>query len=152
MYYQLILFMSYYYIFYFWYALLCITFIERIAYLLTRLPFGTTPVSDGYCIISESITDLSQAIANDISWNPHQTESDQIECIPGSSIPKQDPILKIKPFPLLVPVIPNQIYVDDYIDDILTVTYSIQPLIERAKKGVPLALHTSLDKSQIESQ
>ena len=49
------------------YALLCITIIGRIAYLLIRLPFGSTPAADEFSTISESITDISQAIADDKS-------------------------------------------------------------------------------------
>ena len=45
------------------------------------------------------------------------------------------------PIPLLVPITPKPIYMDDYIDDI-TVTFFINCHLERAKQAVPLAIHT----------
>ena len=36
---------------------------------------------------------------------------------------------------------PKNIYIDDYIDDIITVTYCFSYLIKRAQQAVPLALH-----------
>ena len=48
------------------YTLLCITIIGRIAYLLVRLPFGSCPPADKFCIVGESITDLAQVIAKQI--------------------------------------------------------------------------------------
>ena len=116
------------------YALLCITIISRIAYLLVRLPFGTTPAADEFCTVSESITDLSQAIADDKTWNPTTLKSDQCGQIPEPSLTGLEDIVHEVPFPLLVPIIPKSIYMDVYIDDIITIVLYLHHLIEKANK------------------
>ena len=124
------------------YALLCITIIGRIAYLLVRLPFGSTPAADEFCTISESITDLAQSIAEDKTWDPSTLKSDQSIHIPDPAINNKEIFLEEHPIPLWVPVPYKPIYMDDYIDDIITITLLISSLIEKAKQAVPLSIHT----------
>ena len=42
------------------FALMYITIIDRIAYLLARLPFGSTPAADEFCTCSKTIADIAQ--------------------------------------------------------------------------------------------
>ena len=65
------------------FALMCITIIDRIAYLLTRLPFGSTPAADEFCTVSETITDLAQWLAEDASWEPSTIHSPLSRLIPN---------------------------------------------------------------------
>ena len=51
------------------FALMCITIIDRITYLLSRLPFSSTPTADEFCTVSESITDVAQWIIDTPSWD-----------------------------------------------------------------------------------
>ena len=51
-------------------ALLAITIIGRIAYILLRLPFGVANGPNDYSIISETIMDLTNDILADDTFDP----------------------------------------------------------------------------------
>ena len=125
------------------FAILCITVIGRIAFLLLRLPFGTTPAADQFCTVSELVTDLAQEITEDKSWNPENLKSDLSHLIPSPESPKSVPPLESTPSPLFVPVIAKHISSDVYIDDIITTVLAINTkTITRGMNAAPLAIHT----------
>jgi len=51
-------------------ALLCITIISNIAYLLTRLCFGISSGPSEWCLISETLVDFATILINDKTWDP----------------------------------------------------------------------------------
>ena len=125
------------------FALLCITIIGQIAYLLLRLPFGTTPAAERFCTVSETIADLTQAIVDDNTWDPNTLHSNLSELIPEEECPTTLKALQQQPFHLMVQPQHKNIKVDVYIDDIVTLVLALnKKLIERAKHGAPLALHS----------
>ena len=123
-------------------AKLCFTTIDRLAFLLTRLPFGTTPAADCFNTISESTTDLSQSIAEDKTWNPSILRSNVSHKIPPASIPDKVNNLQESPFHLTIPIAPKPIYHDVYIDDIIAICLAIKKYIERTRQATPLAIHS----------
>ena len=102
------------------YALQFITIMGRIAYLLLRLPFGTTPAAVRFCTISETVTDFAQKIAKDKTWNPTHLKSDLAHLIPEADQPEDLIPLQQKPFHLLIQPDLKNIHVDVYVDDIIT--------------------------------
>ena len=114
----------------------------RIAFLLTRLPFGSTPAADCFNTISETVTDLAQEIATDETWNPNSLHSNLSEKIPSPSIPNKVQPLQQPPFPLTVPITISSIYHDVYIDDIITIALADnRSATEKARHAAPLAIH-----------
>ena len=57
----------------------CITIIDKIAYILFRLPFGASPAVGLFSILSDITTDLTTEIAEDVTWNPDELHSDLFE-------------------------------------------------------------------------
>ena len=124
------------------FALICVTIIDRIAYLLARLPFGSTPAADEFCTCSETIADIAQWLTEDPTWIPSQLKSPLSHLIPDPE-PISPPAKPIDPpLPLAIPLDPKPIQVDVYIDDIITTAVHTPDFIERAKQAVPLAIHT----------
>ena len=64
------------------FALLCTTIIGSLAYILFRLPFGSSPAPSKFCTISEFIIDLAQQLVQDISWNPSTLQTPDQHLIP----------------------------------------------------------------------
>ena len=54
-------------------ALLCITVVSNIAYLLTRLCFGIASGPNEWCLVSETIVDFANVLMRDSTWNPNET-------------------------------------------------------------------------------
>ena len=122
------------------YAILCITIVGRIAYLLLRLPFGTTPADERFCTISKTVADLAQDIINDKTRDPSDLLSDLSDQIPEAESPKKVKTLNQPLFKLMVPVEMKTISVDVYVDDITTIVLALsRSLINKAKHGVPPA-------------
>ena len=69
------------------FALMCITVIDRIDYMLARLPNGSTPVAGEFCIVSKTITDIVQLLLDDMSWNPSELRSPIHQTVPQPSLP-----------------------------------------------------------------
>jgi hypothetical protein len=59
-----------------------VTVVRNLAYVSLRLPFGGRPCPSPWSKFSETITDLSNAIANDESWNPEKLCSPLQHSIP----------------------------------------------------------------------
>ena len=103
----------------------CITIIDRVAFLLTRLPFGTTPAADCFNTASETVTDLAQKIAEDESWDPSSLHHPLGHKIPDPAPYDGDSSLDIPPFHLIPPVEHKTIHHDVYIDDIMVITLAL---------------------------
>ena len=56
-------------------AVMTVTIIKQIAYILLRLPFGVANGPNDFCLISEPITNLTNEILRDNSWDPESIQS-----------------------------------------------------------------------------
>ena len=56
-------------------AVSCITIVQDLAYLLLRLPFGSSPAASEFSIFSDIAVDLTSEIADDPSWDPSSIHS-----------------------------------------------------------------------------
>ena len=122
-----------------YYALLCTTIIGSIAYILFRLPFGSSPAAGVFSLLSEFVVDLSQALVEDSSWDPTTLKSSLAAMIPP-------PIYLDGPFShakaLLIEINSKEISIECYIDDMIIVCLSTAYNIERAINAIPLILDT----------
>ena len=122
-----------------YYALLCTTIIGPIAYILFRLPFGSSPAAGLFSLLSEFVVDLSQALVEDASWDPSTLKSSLASMIPP-------PIYQVGPFTyakeLLVDISTKGISIECYIDDMIIVCLDSARNIERALNAIPLILDT----------
>ena len=121
---------------------MCIMIIDRIAYLLARLPFGSTPAADEFCTYSKTIADIAQWLVDDSTWVPSKLKSPLSHLIPNPEpiLPPTKPIEN--PLPLAISLDPKPIQIDVYIDDIITTSLHKPEFTERAREAVPLAIHT----------
>jgi hypothetical protein len=121
------------------YALLCTTIIGPIAYILFRLPFGSSPAAGLFSLLSEFVVDLSQALVEDVSWDPSTLKSSLAFMIPP-------PAYQIGLFThakdLLVDITTKGITIECYIDDMIIVCLDSAYNIERALNAIPLILDT----------
>ena len=56
-------------------AVMTITIIKKIAYILLRLPFGVANGLNDFCLISEPIIDFTNDILRDKTWSPQAIHS-----------------------------------------------------------------------------
>ena len=124
------------------YALLCITIVGNVGYILSRCPFGVNEGPGKFCIASEITIDLAQEIADDTTWEPEKLRSPHMETIPEIETNFNDGDEFGQAEPLSITMEEKQINIDGFVDDIITITLDIEELTTRAKGAVPLALHT----------
>lgn len=103
----------------------------------TRLPFGSAPAASDFSVISDFIADLSQAMINDETWDPDSLKSPMTSQIP---LPSYAAGQKTKARPLLYDIDCPDIYIDVYIDDLITLATLSNDNINRARNAIPLAL------------
>ena len=120
-------------------AVTCITVLANIAYLLTRLPFGSAPAPALFSIISDSATDLAWDLALDPTWDTDTLQSD-FEFLDSSPqlVHKETPFGQADP--LIISLPPRDIIADNFIDDIFMAAAAISDNHKRITHAVPLAL------------
>ena len=122
-------------------AVLAITILKNIAYILLRLPFGVANGPSDYCVISEPVVDLSNDILRDNSWDPSKTYS-PLRSKFDKPTQRYDDATPFEPArPLFVPVPYAPAVVDGYIDDLITCVVFTDKWLERAQNAAPLAIH-----------
>ena len=118
-------------------ALLCITIIRSIAYVLTRLCFGIASGPSKWCLISETMVDFASILISNPSWDPKKIFNPKEEIY--SKIDYLDdsiPLAKTKEILFKVPTTDN--YINRYIDDMITIILALDHLIHRAIQTIPL--------------
>ena len=119
-------------------ALLCITVVSNIAYLLTRLCFGIASGPNEWCLISELMVDFATALIGDESWDPDEIYN------PNEDIPLDidyvDSSVKIEKVKNVIFENKRTIksYIDGYIDDLLTMILEELDLLKRGVHVMPL--------------
>ena len=124
-----------------WYArcaILCITIVEIIAYILMRQYFGIASGPNELCLISELLVDYTTALMGDETWNPDSLHNPN-EDIPFN-IDYEDPSIEIERFKEILHVVidTKQSYIDGYIDDLLTMIIEKVKLIKKGIHVIPL--------------
>ena len=122
-------------------ALLCITIISNIAYLLTRLCFGISSGPSEWCVISETMIDFANILINDTTWNPKEVFNPKKE-IPITPIYEKDEIPIKGAKEIMFNLNTKNTYIDGYIDDILTIIIDSEDMHLRGIHTVPLLCYT----------
>lgn len=121
-------------------ALLCITIVSNIAYILTRLCFGIASGPNEWCLISELIVDFATALLEDDTWNPDDLFN------PNENIPSHteyvDSSVEIEQVKKVIfrNTKTKNSYIDGYIDDLLTLIIEELGLIKKGIHVIPLIL------------
>ena len=120
-------------------AVTCITILQEIAYLLTRLPFGSAPAPGFFSVISDSATDLASDLAVDPTWDPMVLQS-RFPFLNHEPVLQEPTIPYGQADPLQVHLPPRDIVADNFIDDIFMAGIDIDQNCLRVTHAVPLAL------------
>ena len=121
-------------------ALLCITVVSNLAYLLTRLCFGIASGPSEWCVISETMVDIATILIEDKSWNPLTLFNPRKDIKVVPLFEDEDiPIQKAKEVIYKLPK--KDTYIDGYIDDILSIVLDHDYLIPRGAHTVPLVCY-----------
>ena len=124
-------------------ALLAITIVGELAYILLRLPFGVANGPNDYGYVSEPIMDLTNDILRDDSWDPNVIYSplrDTLATPHQSTDTNSASFGKARPLLVEVPFFPA--IADGYIDDIVTVFLGMGDWLQRGQNAALLAVHT----------
>jgi hypothetical protein len=121
-------------------AVTCITVVDEIAYLLTRVPFGAAPAPAGFSLVSDAAGDLSQDLASDPSWDPHSLRSSFHLDFPPRQEADDVPFGQADELAVNLP--PRKIVTDNFIDDLFQACLHEGDNAERIKHAVPLILET----------
>jgi hypothetical protein len=124
-------------------AVMCISIIGSLAYLLLRLPFGAAAAPAEFCIASEVVCDVANCLLNDESWEPQHTNTPYHDLMPP-------PIISSDSIPF-APALPLDVKppggwlslakCDVYIDDLITVGLYLPRLIARLLLAPAVAIH-----------
>ena len=123
-------------------AVMCVTVVGSMGYILGRCPFGTNKGPGKFCVTSEMVIDLSQEMADKPTWDPSKIKSPHYDKFPAieQTFNREDRFAKA--MPLLLKIFEKQIYIDGFIDNIMMIVVGEDAeMIKRAQGAVPLALH-----------
>jgi hypothetical protein len=100
----------------------CITVVGGLAFVSLRLPFGGRACPSLWSDVSETITDLSNALALDTTWNPETLHSPLQHLIPQTvSEPESVPFAKALPTSVTIPKSDGTYKADIFIDDLISI-------------------------------
>ena len=102
-------------------AVLTITIIRKIAYILLRLSFGVANGPNDFCLVSKPIIDLTNNVLRDDTWNPETTQSPLQQHFKPSSQRYESPTPFGKSRKLFVPIPFYWAVADGYIDNIIII-------------------------------
>ena len=133
-------------------VVMTITMIEKITYILLRLPFGVANGPNDFCLVSEMVMDLTNDILRNNTWSPktiHSPLQKQFDK-PKEQYPDTEKYSEARPLLIYVPFHPA--VADGYIDDVITVMLDEEDWVEKGQNAAPLAVHTTfrpIDKRDI---
>jgi hypothetical protein len=113
-----------------------------LCFISLRLTFGGAPNPNYWSEVSETITDLINALLSCRQWNPLKIKSPL-----QTKVPKLQQNIDPRPFTKALPTsvqikVSNMGQTDCYIDDLTTTTVEIGDNVERAAAATLLAIHT----------
>ena len=123
-------------------ALLAITIIKKIAYILLRLPFGVANGPNDYSIISESISDLTNDVLREITFDPNEIHSPIRSELDDPTNTYTDDVPFTPARPLFVDVPFHFAMADGYIDYMITMVLDMKGWVEKALNAAPLVIHS----------
>ena len=118
-------------------AVMTITIIKRIAYILLRLPFGVANGPNDFCLVSEPIIDLTNDILRDDTWDPELIQSPLKKHFKPPSQRYDSTTAFGIARKLFVPVPFFWAVADGYIDDIITVIADHADWISKGQNAAP---------------
>ena len=125
-------------------AVSCITIIDEIAYILLRLPFGSSPAPSIFDIPSQIIGDITTTLASDPTWNP-----DELHAIKYYKFMEELPIEKFDSSisfghaeELFVDIVKSDKVFDIYIDDLIAAALDTPQNRKTLLHAPALAIHT----------
>ena len=123
-------------------AVMTITIIKKIAYILMHLPFGVANGPHDFCLISEPLIDLVNDILRDATFDPSRTYSPIKHILqpPKDRYEDKTPFGKARDLFVTVPF--HYAAADGYIDDLITVMIEKDDWVEKGSNAAPLAVHT----------
>lgn len=123
-------------------AATCIVIINGIAYILLRLPFGSSPAPSEFSIFKDILVDLFKTIMDDPTCDPDITKSPYyslMEDLPIKTLSSSIPFGQADE--LFVPVADDDISLDGYIDDLISLGIDTDIIRNKLLHTVPLGLH-----------
>ena len=119
------------------FTMLCTMVFGNLAYILFRLPFGASPASGIFSLLSDFIVDMAQVLVEDPLWIPSTLKSPMAEAL-------LTPVYKTGEFaralPLLINIRARRTYYDVFIDDMIICVLDDEDLLEKATNAIPLIL------------
>ena len=130
-------------------AVLAITIIKKIAYILLRLPFGVANGPNDFSLVSEPIIDLTNDILHDDTFDPNKTHSPLNEKFqaPNDRYPTGTPFGRARRLFVDVPF--HWATADGYIDDIITAMLEVGCWVQKGWNAAPLAVHATFRPTDI---
>ena len=119
-------------------ALLCTTIVDPLAYLLFRLPFGSSPAAECFSLLSKYVVDLAKALVEDGSWCPSQLSTKMADNIPPLKPTTDRSFATARELSLKVHA--KEISFDCCIDDIIAVCLMVKDNMQRALNAISLIL------------
>jgi hypothetical protein len=120
----------------------CITVVRDLAFLSLRMPFGGRPCPSLWSDVSETITDLSNSLAVDPSWDPETLRSPLQHLIPPTvSEPQDVPFADSLPVAFDIPDGEGKYKADVFIDDVISVVLDDGRGCARGAAASLLAIH-----------
>jgi hypothetical protein len=130
-------------------AATCMTVVNDLAYLLVRLPFGSSPAPSIFSIISDAITDVAWDLSLDPTWDPNSQQSNfSFVNHPPTYLPTALSFGQADKLSVNLP--PRDIVSDNFIDDLFQAGVDINDNVERLKHSVPLAMEACFRPPQDE--
>jgi hypothetical protein len=121
----------------------CVTVVRDLAFVSLRMPFGGRPCPSLFADFSEVITDLSNTIARDPSWEPSDLHSPLQHLIPATiNEPDDAPFAQALPTSVNLPDDEGDYKADVYIDDILAAMLDDDEGCVRGSAAALLAIHS----------
>jgi hypothetical protein len=120
----------------------CVTVVRDLEYVSLRLPLGGRPCPSLWSNFSETITDLSNAIANDESWDPEKLCSPLQHLIHKTvAEPDNIPFKQTLPMSVEIPKSDGSYKSDVFIDDVISVVIDDGEGCKRGAAAFLLAIH-----------
>jgi len=112
--------------------------VGSLAYLLFRLPFGSSPAAGCFSLLSEFVVDLAQALVEDNSWSPAHLHSTMANSIPPLKLVTEISFVTARK--LSIKILAKEISFYCYIDNMIIVCLMIDNNIQKALNAIPLIL------------
>ncbi len=120
----------------------CIMLLGGIEYLLLRLPFGAAAAPAKFCVASEIVHDVVNALLQDTTWDPGGTPMQYDELLPSPTLlDTSTPFAPAMEMDVNLPPSTFPCLTDIYFDDLIKVGLALPHLIPRLQSATAVAIH-----------